>query len=113
MSETQVIEVKTVKKKKVKKKMTPFLRLICYALIIVSGVLLFEVAKEIYTTIELKKQMEEAQVKFEEVKQEAAYLTSEKEKLTDPNYVQSYARGTYMLSKDGEQIFYLPEKDDR
>ena len=50
---------------------------------------------------------------IEEVKQESAYLTSEKEKLTDPDYVQSYARGTYMLSKDGEQIFYLPEKDNR
>ena len=114
MSETQVIEVQNVKrKKKVKKKMTPFLRLLCYVVIIISGVLLYEVVKEVYTTIELRNAIEEAQLKFEEVKQESAYLTSEKEKLTDPDYVQSYARGTYMLSKDGEQIFYLPEKDNR
>lgn len=114
MSETQVVEVQTVKKKKkIKKKMTPFLRLLCYVVLIISGVLLYEVVKEIYTTVELRKQIEEAQLKYEEVKEEASYLTSERDKLTDPNYVQSYARGTYMLSKDGEQIFYLPEKEDR
>ena len=38
-------------------------------------------------------------------------LVSEKEKLMDPDYVQSYARGNYMLTKDGEQIFYLPESN--
>ncbi|MBR0213930.1 MAG: septum formation initiator family protein, partial [Solobacterium sp.] len=34
-------------------------------------------------------------------------------KLEDPDYIQSYARGNYMLSKDGEQIFYLPEKENK
>ena len=36
------------------------------------------------------------------------YQAAIKAKLEDPEYVKSYARGTYMLSKEGEQIFYLP-----
>ena len=44
---------------------------------------------------------------------ENTYLTNEKTKLQDPDYVQSYARGNYMLTKDGEQIFYLPENTDK
>ena len=34
-------------------------------------------------------------------------------KLEDPEYVKSYARGEYMLSKEGEQIFYLPSSADK
>ena len=44
---------------------------------------------------------------------ENVYLTTERAKLEDPDYIQSYARGNYMLSKDGEQIFYLPEKENK
>ena len=105
---------KTVKKKKKqKRKMTPFLRLICYLIIAASVFLLVEVAKEIYTTVELKKQLAEVQQKYQEVQDESAYLLQEREKLTDPDYVQSYARSNYMLSREGEQIFYLPENEDK
>lgn len=105
---------KTVKKKKKqKRKMTPFLRLICYLIIAASVFLLVEVAKEIYTTVELKKQLAEVQEKYKEVQDESAYLLQEREKLTDPDYVQSYARGNYMLSREGEQIFYLPENENK
>ena len=105
---------KTVKqKKKQKRKMTPFLRLICYLIIAASVFLLVEVAKEIYTTVELKKQLAEVQQKYQEVQDESAYLLQEREKLTDPDYVQSYARGNYMLSREGEQIFYLPENENK
>ena len=44
---------------------------------------------------------------------ENRYLTNEKEKLQDPDYVETYARGKYQLSKDGEQIFYLPENTEK
>lgn len=99
-------------KKKPKRKMTPFLKLICYIVIAASIFLLYEVVHEVYTTVELKAQIAEAEEKFQQVQDENMYLTTEQAKLQDPNYVQSYARGNYMLSKDGEQIFYLPEKDN-
>lgn len=100
-------------KKKAKKRMTPFLKFICFVLIAFSIGLLVEVGQEVYTTIELKKQLTVSQEKYQEVLDESSYLSSEKDKLQDPDYVQSYARGNYMLSKDGEQIFYLPENSDK
>ena len=101
------------KKKTSKRKMTPLLRLFCYIMIFVSGLLLWRVFDEVYTTMTLKKQLAEVQEKYQKVLDENAYLTSEREKLEDPDYVASYARGTYLLSKDDEQIFYLPEDENK
>jgi cell division protein DivIC len=75
--------------------------------------LLYRVAAEVYTTITLKRQLLEVEEKYQQVLDENEYLTREREKLEDPDYVASYARGNYMLSKDDEQIFYLPEDEDR
>ena len=50
---------------------------------------------------------------IKKLREENASLVSKKGKLEDPNYVQTYARGNYMFSKDGEQIFYLPSDLDR
>lgn len=103
---------KNVKKKKKSRKLTPFVKLVCFIVIGISCFFIYEVVKEVYTTVELRKELSDAEERYQEVLDENSYLTSEKEKLQDPDYVQSYARGNYMLSKDGEQIFYLPEKDD-
>lgn len=118
MAEEKVKKKKTeartaAKKKSSKRKMTPLLRLFCYIVIIISGLLLWRVFNEVITTMTLKKQLAEVQEKYQEVLDENAYLTSEREKLEDPDYVASYARGTYLLSKDDEQIFYLPEDENK
>ena len=39
-------------------------------------------------------------------------LKKRKENLEDPEYVKRYARGKFMVSKPGEQIFKLPSKSD-
>lgn len=36
-----------------------------------------------------------------------------KEKLSDPNYVQNYARGKHLMSKADEQVFILPKAKDK
>ena len=100
-------------KKKQPKKMTPFLKLLCFVLIGVSAFLLYRVILEVYTTFTLKQQLAEVEARYQEVLDENEYLTREREKLEDPDYVASYARGNYLLSKDDEQIFYLPEDEDR
>jgi cell division protein DivIC len=116
MSETQTVKKKTApkqKKKSTRRKLTPFTRLICIVVILFSMYLLYRVAAEVYTTITLKRQLLEVAEKYQQVLDENEYLTREREKLEDPDYVASYARGNYMLSKDDEQIFYLPEDEDR
>ena len=103
----------TVKKSKKKKnrRLTPVMKLVCIVLIGISIYLLYSVGREVRTTLELRRQLAEVEEKLEKVQLENERLNKEKEKLQDPDYVQSYARGNYMLSKDGEQIFYLPESN--
>lgn len=116
MSEKEVRKKKVeknTKKKTAKRKMTPFLKLLCFVLIGVSAFLLYRVVLEIITTITLKQQLAVVEERYQEVQDENEYLTREREKLEDPDYVASYARGNYLLSKDDEQIFYLPEDEDR
>lgn len=99
------------KRKKPKRTLRPITKLLCFAVILFSCWLIYGVVEEVGTTISLQQQLKVTQVKLEEVKDENQYLIDQKNKLTDPNYVQSYARGSYMLTKDGEKIYYLPSKD--
>ncbi len=111
MSTSKKVEKK--KKTKKRRRQTPFFRFLCFLLIGASVFLLYKVVQEVYTTISLRQQLAEVQAKYQEVQDENSYLTSEQEKLQDPEYVQSYARGNYMLTKDGEQVFYLPEDENK
>ena len=72
--------------------------------------MIYGVAREVMNTMELKNQLDDVKQRLETIQAENEQLTSQQEKLQDPNYVQSYARGNYMLSKEGEQIFYLPSE---
>lgn len=72
--------------------------------------MIYGVAREVMSTLELKNQLDDVKQRLETIQAENEQLTSQQEKLQDPNYVQSYARGNYMLSKEGEQIFYLPSE---
>ena len=47
------------------------------------------------------------------LEQENTSLNEQKTKLLDPEYVKSYARANYMLTKEGEQIYYLPKDDEQ
>ena len=98
---------------KKRKRMTPFSKFLCIVGIVAACFLSWQACKEVYTTFTLKRQLAEVEEQLRKVQDENAYLTSEKEKLQDPDYVASSARGNYLLSKNDEQIFYLPENADK
>ena len=97
------------KKRRPKKVVTLFVSLI---LLTISGFLIYNVVKEITNTMNLKKELAIVEEKLQEVEKENAELVSQREKLQDPAYVQSYARGNYMFSKEGEKIYYLPQTNE-
>lgn len=99
------------KKSQVRKKRSSFSKFVSLVVIGFSFFLLFGVGKEVLTTMELKKQVAVVQQELEKVQDENKYLTLQRDKLEDPAYVQSYARGSFLLSKEGEQIFCLPPSD--
>ena len=98
-------------KRKKKKKLTQVVKLICFEIIGLSFYLIYLSFNEFVTMIELKSDLVDVQEQLQQVQDENTYLTSQRDKLQDPDYVQSYARGNYMLTKEGENIYYLPGKD--
>ena len=44
--------------------------------------------------------------------EEASNLEGLKSKLSDPNYVQNYARGKHLMTKSDEQVFVLPKASE-
>ncbi len=105
-------EKKRVKRIKKKRRLTPLMKLVCVAIIAVSAYLIYLVSKEVARTVELRQELAEVREKLQEVQDENNFLNNEKAKLQDPDYIENYARGNYMLSKEGEQIFYLPADKD-
>jgi cell division protein DivIC len=98
--------------KRVRKPKKGVKQLMNLILLSLSAFMLYTVGTEVYTTIRLRQQLSIAQGQLNGLETENAALTQQKEKLLDPDYVRSYARAQYMLSKEGEQIFYLPKPDD-
>ena len=97
--------------KRKKKKHSIISRLISIVLILAAIVVLSNVLKKIYNMFVLQQQAKLVEAELERLKDENASLTSTKEKLEDPEYIQTYARGEYMFSKGDEKVFYLPSED--
>ncbi len=98
------------KKKKTKKKNIA-VKLLSIVLIALAIGFFGNVLKQIYDMFSLQKQAALVERELQALKDENASLTSTKEKLEDPNYIQTYARGEYMFSKGDEKIFYLPSSE--
>lgn len=93
-----------------KRKKHPFRSVISIAIIFVSCVFILLAAEEFVTTIRLKKEISDKETLIGTLKDEEKELRKKKENLEDPEYVKRYARGEYLVSKPGEQIFKLPAK---
>lgn len=72
--------------------------------------LLIQVSDEIVATFQLRERLELVHEKLEIIEKENQYLGEQKAKLLDPEYIKNYARASFMLSKEGEQIFFLPQR---
>lgn len=77
---------------------------------VLSIFLLVQVSDEIVATFQLRERLELVNEKLAIIELENQYLGQQKEKLLDPEYIKNYARASFMLSKEGEQIFFLPQR---
>lgn len=81
-------------------------------MIIVSGLIIYDVSKEFVRSKEKKEELALIRQEIEELEKENENLEGIKKKLSDANYVQNYARGKHLMSKSEEQVFILPKIDD-
>ncbi len=96
-----------------KKKLLPIRSLLITLVLVAASVMLLRpVVDEVLRTIDLSQQLIEVQDKLIELEFENETLQELRLKLMDPDYVKSFARANYMLTKEGEQIYYLPKSED-
>lgn len=67
---------------------------------------------DVNTTVDLKNQIEENEALKDSVLAEEKNLQDQKEKLTNPDYIEYLARGKYLITKWGEQVFKFPSVDE-
>lgn len=97
------------KKKEKRRSATKFISLV---MISVSCFLFYKGFEVIKTTFDLKSEIAESQKQINQLQEEEESLSSKKSKLQDNEYIRRYARSKYSLSKDGEQIFILPNDNE-
>lgn len=96
--------------KKAKKRIRqPIISLLIVGVLFVAIYLLYLVSTEIIATVQLRGQLAQVNDQLALIEKEQEFLVEQKDKLLDPEYVKNYARAGFMLSKEGEQIFFLPE----
>ncbi|MBS3990634.1 MAG: septum formation initiator family protein [Erysipelothrix sp.] len=82
------------------------------AMFITSVFFLVDVSNEVIATMDMSQRLDRVKERYQQIIDENETLKDQKGKLVDPEYVKNYARAGYMLSKEGEQIFFLPQPSD-
>ena len=93
---------------KKKRKNNVIRKLVGVVFLSIAIIMFLNIGRQVLLMVELRQQKALVEEELNSLKQENEALTSTKTKLEDPNYVQTYARGEYMFSKNDEKVFYLP-----
>lgn len=78
-------------------------------LVVCSCYFIFNIVSELLTTKDLQEELATAQLIAEEIQTETEKLEDQKEKLQNPEYAKRYARGKYLITSEGEQVFSIGE----
>ena len=100
------------KNKSKKKRNLIISKIVGIVIIAAALVILINVGRQVYTMLALQRQAELVEEELQILRDENASLIATKNKLEDPNYVQTYARGEYMFSKGDERVFFLPASQE-
>lgn len=84
---------------------------ISIVVVMISGYFIYIAMQDILLNIDLTAKVNNSKKQIEQLEAENQQLVNQKTKLQDPEYVKSYARGAYMMSKNGEQIFHISGDD--
>lgn len=102
----------TRKKKKASLGSRILVAVLCVAMMAGIGFFAWRIFHEVNTTFTLIADINEARKELDELKKEQEMLVQQKEQLMDENYVKTWARGEYLITKEGEEIYKLPSQND-
>ena len=98
-------EQKKTKKNPAKRITTIFITVLMLGAI---GYFVWEISKEVETTFSLISNINDAKKELAELQEEEAYLTQQKERLMDEDYLRVWARGEFLILEEGEELYKLP-----
>lgn len=81
------------------------------AMLVMSGFLIMGGLQQLSMTHELKSSIVQKEKEKKELFSKKKELEKAKQNLTNPDYVEYIARGKYLVTKEGEQVFKFPSKD--
>ncbi len=81
------------------------------AMLVMSGFLIMGGLQQLSMTHELKSSIVQKEKEKKELSSKKKELEEAKQNLTNPDYVEYIARGKYLVTKEGEQVFKFPSKD--
>lgn len=96
-------------KKKKRNKLKTFLSL---AAIFIACFLIYAASSDLMMAMKLKDEITSSEEMINSLENQKDDLSKEKQNLENPEYVKRFARGKYMVSKPGEQVFKLPAKNN-
>ncbi len=100
----------TEKKNKPKKSVFSRIMTVVLSLMMIgaTGYFLWQISREVETTFTLITDINAAKRELADLQEEQKHLTRQKERLLDENYVKIWARGEYLITQEGEEIYKLP-----
>lgn len=110
-SSSKINNVSKLKKKKSKNE-TSRIGMSLFFVVMVLVILISTIFSDVQQIIYNKNQTKELSAKYTVLLEEEASLTSEVNKLQDPEYKARYAREKYMYTKDGEKILTIIGNSD-
>ena len=99
-------------KKKTRKKRVLLNKKTSFLLAALSILMISICISDVQTMVDLQQSIEENEAVRDDVLAERNQLASEKEKLTNADYIEYLARGKYLVTKYGEQVFKFPSVED-
>ena len=97
-----------LKKKKKSPLATVFTVVLSLLMLAGTGYFLWQISREVETTFTLITDINDAKKELADLKAEQEHLMQQKEQLLDENYVKIWARGEYLITQEGEEIYKLP-----
>lgn len=110
-SSAKTNNVSKIKKKKSKNE-TSRIGMLLFFVVMFLVILISTIFSDVQQIIYNKNQTKELSTKYTLLLEEEASLTSEVNKLQDPEYKARYAREKYMYTKDGEKILTIIGNSD-